>query len=100
MIYYFVVDLDCPNPHIFDSYKLTNVPAIHNGVRTYIQNYINNNNYEPISMYESKLPDRTQLVTWFKLNPIRDTSVPVYYKNVSQENLLYDISSRHRDDRN
>lgn len=66
MLHYLSLDTNqYAKPQLYDSRTNTVQNVVFAGARTFLQNYINNHKLEPISIYESHLPDRVQLVCWF-----------------------------------
>jgi len=66
MLYHLSLDTNTLNPKLFDSRTNTIQKVQFNGARSFLQEYINNNHLKPVSIYESHLPDRTQLICWYE----------------------------------
>ncbi len=70
MIHYVTVDTNrYSNPHMYDSRLNTYTAVTFEGARSFLHEYINRLKLHPISIYESYLPNRTQIVCWYTIKP-------------------------------
>lgn len=58
-------------PKMFDSRTGVLTPITFEGARSFLEEYVNRLGLKPISIYESHLPDRTQLICWYMTPPSR-----------------------------
>lgn len=68
MLYHISIDTNrYARPEMFDSRTKITTHISHNGARSFLEEYINRLNLQPISIHESHLPDRNQLVCWYTM---------------------------------
>jgi len=66
MLYHLTLDTNKYNkPQLFDSRNNITTPVQFEGARSFLEEYINRMHLTPISIHESHLPDRSQLVCWY-----------------------------------
>ena len=54
-------------PEMYDSRTGITSPVNFEGARSFLEEYINRLNLVPISIHESHLPNRVQLVCWYTM---------------------------------
>ncbi len=66
MLYHISLDTNKHNkPQLFDSRTNITTPVQFNGARSFLEEYVNRMQLNPVSIHESHLPDRSQLVCWY-----------------------------------
>lgn len=66
MLYHISLDTNKYNePELYDSRTELTTPVSFTGARSFLEEYINKLHLTPISIHESHLPDRTQLICWY-----------------------------------
>lgn len=72
MLYHISVDTNrYARPEMYDSRTKITTPIPHTGARSFLEEYINRLNLHPISIHESHLPNRSQLVCWYSVKEPR-----------------------------
>lgn len=72
MLYH--IALDCnrfSKPQLYDSRTQKYTSVRFEGARSYLEDYVNKQGYVPVSIHESVLPDRIQLVCWYRVPRVR-----------------------------
>jgi len=68
MLYHLTLDTNKYNkPQLFDSRTRRTTTVQFEGARSFLEEYVNRMHLTPISIHESHLPDRSQLVCWYTL---------------------------------
>jgi len=68
MLYHISLDANKhANPQLFDSRVNKAIFVDFDGARSFLEEYINRLRLHPISIYESHLPDRIQLICWYTM---------------------------------
>lgn len=66
MLYHISLDANRhSNPELFDSRTQLTTPVSFQGARSFLEEYVNRLGLKPISIHESHLPDRVQLICWY-----------------------------------
>jgi len=68
MLYHISLDANKhANPQLFDSRLNLTMHVNFEGARSFLEEYINRLQLNPISIYESHLPNRVQLICWYTM---------------------------------
>ena len=68
MLYHISLDTNkYATPQLFDSRTNETEYVNFEGARSFLEEYINRLNLTPLSIYESHLPNRIQLVCWYTM---------------------------------
>jgi hypothetical protein len=67
MYHYLSIDTSPRNPRMFDTLTGAERAVRFDGARSFLFEHLNETGKIPISIYESQLPDRTQIICWYKL---------------------------------
>ena len=66
MLYHISLDTNKYNkPLLFDSRTNLSTPVHFKGARSFLEDYINKLQLTPVSIHETHLPDRSQLICWY-----------------------------------
>ena len=66
MLYHISLDTNKYNkPLLFDSRTNLTTPVHFKGARSFLEDYINKLQLTPVSIHETHLPDRSQLICWY-----------------------------------
>ena len=66
MLYHNSLDTNKYNkPLLFDSRTNLTTPVHFKGARSFLEDYINKLQLTPVSIHETHLPDRSQLICWY-----------------------------------
>lgn len=69
MLYHLTLDTNKYNkPKLFDSRTNLTTPVYFEGARSFLEEYINQTGITPISIHESHLPEKIQLVCWYTVS--------------------------------
>jgi hypothetical protein len=68
MLYHISIDTNkYHNPELYDSRTQLTTQVTFAGARSFLEEYVNRLGIQPISIHESHLPDRTQLICWYSV---------------------------------